>query len=152
MWALICIHTHHLAQWVGFSKSPGNKTSERHCDLTTGPYRKYWGFSLFEENYKYMFPMETIHTLSVLKRCNNSSGSWIPNGILVLLGSCCSGCFAVLCCGWGSPSTLQQEQAAPGPLCLCSAEEKAMLGIRCIWKPDPLRVWRLHLHQALQSI
>lgn len=151
MWALICIHTHHLTQWVGFSKSPGNKTSERHCDLTTGAYRKYWGFQSLWRKLQ-VFVSHGNDSYFVLKCCNNSSGSWTQNGILVLLGSCSSGCFTILCRGWGSPSTPWQEQAAPGPLCLCSAEEKAMLSIRCIWKPDPRRVWRLHLHQALQSI
>lgn len=107
-------------------------------------------FSLFEENYKYLFPMETVHILSVLKSCNNLSGSWIHNGILVLLRSCCSAYFTVLCYGWGLslPFHPATGPGSPSPLCLCSAEEKARLGIRWIWK----HYWRLHLHQALQSI
>lgn len=53
----------------------------------------------------------------MLKSCNNSSGSWIPNGVLVLLRSCSSGYFTVLCCGWGSslPFPPAGGTGSPGP-------------------------------------
>lgn len=142
MSALIGIHAYLLAQWTGFSKLPGTRTSEGQCDLIAEVHRRYWSFQPFWGKVQVFVSMENTCVLCLLKYSESLNGSWIQNGMEMPLGICCLDCFNILCYGQAlaCPVHLVTQTGTAGtPIWLCTVDQKAMPCVRwrLLRKSDP---------------